>query len=89
LYFEPNNQNSAVLEVRNPIAFSICYETNLAGEPIGRLTADILVEVFVEIAIACAGKKTTRCAGWLSAAGMGESGFELKSNKESNTLMSC
>jgi hypothetical protein len=52
LYFEPDNLNSAVLEVRNPIAFSICYETNLAGEPIGRLTADIPVEVFDEIAIA-------------------------------------
>ncbi|EKO3763971.1 hypothetical protein [Vibrio metschnikovii] len=57
LSFESNNRNPAVVEVSNPGAFSIYYETNLAAEPIGRLTAEIPAEVFDEIAIAWCRKR--------------------------------
>jgi hypothetical protein len=89
LSFDPNNSNPAVIEVRNPVASSICYEINLAGGPIGRLTTDIPADIFDEIAVACCRKRKLHGAGWSCGTGMRKSGLELKSNKESNTLMSC
>lgn len=57
LSFDPNNSNPAVIEVSNPVVFSICYETNLAGEPNCRLTAEIPADVFDGIAVAWCRKR--------------------------------
>lgn len=57
LSFEANNSNPAVIEVSNPVAFSICYKTNLTGESNGRLMAEIPAGVFDEIAIAWCRKR--------------------------------
>jgi len=52
LTFDTENTNPATISIKNPVNFSVSYETNVDGKTFGELTAEITAEEFDRIAIA-------------------------------------